>query len=422
MTFPDFRKLLPASPPVRDFAIANLVNTLGVGLFVTGGTLYFTRVIGLTLAEVGTGLSLTIGLALLVMVPLGRLADRVGARQIYVSMLALQATVMGAYLFVPNFAWFLVAASFGAVADRGINATVGALIHDLAKGNDRVRTRAYLRSTTNVGFAAGSLLAGLALQQDSAWAYRSIIAGNAVMFGLAALLVLRVPRRKSHPEPVSSAEFGTDGTVVAPRSALRDKNYLMVSVANAALTLHFELLSYALPLWIVLRTSAPPWAISVVFSINTAMVVLFQVRVSARIGGVLDAAKLVRRAGGILLGSCLLMAVSARSQGTLTIVVLLVWAITYTFAELLHSSAEFSFSFDLARDDAQGEYQSVFAMARGLAHAIAPVLLTVTVLHPSGFGWIGAGPFLLLTALLTSRLATTAHNARVNLALEKVAV
>lgn len=407
-------RLLPRSRPLRLFAVANLVNTVGSGLFVTAGALYFTQVIGLSLGQVGVGLSVTIAGALLTIVPLGRLADRVGAKRVYLALLLLQAIAMTGYLFVDTYPTFLIVAAVSAVADRGISAVVGALIHDLAAVGNRVATRAYLRAVTNTGFALGSLLAGLALQIGTAPAYRSVVAGNALMFLAAAALVALVP--------ASRRSAGGTQRPSRPASALRDRPFLLVSAANAALTIHFELLSFALPLWVVLRTDAPPWAVSGVFVVNTALVVLLQVRVSASAREVLGATRQVRVAGGLLVASCLTMALTARSTGTYTVALLLGWAAVYSVAELLHASAEFSFSFELADDAAQGEYQSVFAMARGMVRAAAPAVLSLVVMQPSGVGWLVAGSFLLLASLVTARLAASAWQARVRTTLEAVSV
>lgn len=398
---------MPPTAALRAFALANLVNTVGSGLFITGGTLYFTRVVGLSLAQVGLGLSLTIGCALLAMVPLGRLADRLGSTRVYLALLVLQACCMAAYTVVGSFSAFIVVAALSAVADRGINATVGAVIHDLSDGENRVSIRAYLRSVTNVGFAIGTLLAGIALQVDTANSYRAIVVGNALMFLIAALLVLRVPTRLPSRE---TAQRIPDGR---RRSALRDRQFLSVSAANAALTLHFELLSFALPLWVVMRTDAPPATVSVVFVINTVMVVLLQVRASKRIGNVTDSVRHLPLVGVLLAGSCLLMATTAHTHAWVTIAILAFWAITYTVAELVHSAVEFSLSFDLADDSQQGDYQSTFALARSVVRAISPALLSALVLNSSsGGGWIVMAAVLGLAAALTARLAAAAASAR----------
>jgi MFS family permease len=403
---PNLSKLLPPTPALRSFALANLVNTVGSGLFITGGTLYFTRVIGLSLPQVGMGLSITIGAALLVMVPLGRIADRVGAKRVYLALLLLQSACMAAYTVVGSFAAFIVVAALSAVADRGINGTVGAVIHDLADGENRVSIRAYLRSVTNIGFAVGTLLAGVALQIGTAEAYRTVVFGNALMFLAAALLVLRVPSKRTPQTPPRPAGE-------PQRTVLKDRHYVAVSAANAALTLHFELLSFALPLWIVMRTDAPPATVSAVFVINTAMIVLLQVRASRRITSVADSVRELRVVGTLLVGSCVLMAITAHTHAWLTLGILVLWATTYTIAELFHSAVEFSLSFDLADDSRQGEYQSTFALARGIVRAISPALLSALVLDSSsGAGWIIVAVALGFAAALTAKLAASAAAAR----------
>ncbi|MFD0527610.1 hypothetical protein ACFQ1I_11025 [Kitasatospora arboriphila] len=50
-------RLLHPDPTVRRLAAITLVNTLGNGLFMTLGALYFTRMLGLPAAQVGIGLT-----------------------------------------------------------------------------------------------------------------------------------------------------------------------------------------------------------------------------------------------------------------------------------------------------------------------------------------------------------------------------
>ena len=63
---------MPDPGPARVLALATLVNTMGNGLFLTGSVLFFTRVIGLSPAQVGLGLSAAGICGMVAGIPLGR--------------------------------------------------------------------------------------------------------------------------------------------------------------------------------------------------------------------------------------------------------------------------------------------------------------------------------------------------------------
>ncbi|NEE38013.1 MHS family MFS transporter, partial [Streptomyces sp. SID7982] len=84
-------QLLPPPGGLRRFAVANLVNTVGSGLYITGGTLYFTRAVGLSVGQTALGMTLGTGLGLALMMVFGRLADRFGPKLVYLGLLVAQA-------------------------------------------------------------------------------------------------------------------------------------------------------------------------------------------------------------------------------------------------------------------------------------------------------------------------------------------
>ena len=84
-------------------AAGTLASSIGTGAWYTSWALFLTRSVGLTPAEVGVGLTVAGGMGLLAATPLGRLADRVGAREVYGGLLAVQAVAALAYLGVGGF-------------------------------------------------------------------------------------------------------------------------------------------------------------------------------------------------------------------------------------------------------------------------------------------------------------------------------
>ncbi|MER5861584.1 hypothetical protein ABT131_39245 [Streptomyces sp900105245] len=73
---------MPDAGPQRILAVSNLAYTLGSGLHLTAGVLYFTEAVRLPAGEVGLGLGIAGLLALVLGVAVGHQADRRGGRGI----------------------------------------------------------------------------------------------------------------------------------------------------------------------------------------------------------------------------------------------------------------------------------------------------------------------------------------------------
>jgi predicted MFS family arabinose efflux permease len=187
--------LFPAKGAPRILAISTLINTLGNGLFYTASALFLTRSVGLSVRQVGVGLTIAGLVGLFANVPAGRLAEILGPREVLFVTNILAAAFMAAYAFVHTFAVFVVIACGELAATNASSAVRNGLIATAVAGDDRVRTRAYLRSVTNLGIGIGSALAGVALHADTRTAYLTLIIADAVTFLFAAARHAAAPYR-----------------------------------------------------------------------------------------------------------------------------------------------------------------------------------------------------------------------------------
>ena len=263
--------LLPEKGPPRLLVLATLVNMLGYGVYLAAGVLYFTRVVHLPAGQIGLGLTVAGGVGLAAGIPAGHLAARRGARNVYAVTLVLGAVAMAGLCWADGFWSFVLFASLGSAAQTAGPAARSPLIQEY--GGDRpAEFRGYLRSVTNLGIAGGALLAGWGIQVDTRGAYLLLIATSAMASAACAALVMFLPS----VVPVTSSG--------GPKwAALRDRPYLVVTVLDGVMAIQYRVLTAAVPLWLVSSTRAPPWSISAVMLVNTAIVVLFQVRASKRI-------------------------------------------------------------------------------------------------------------------------------------------
>jgi MFS family permease len=384
--------ILPPAGAARDLAMAQLANSVGDGAFIVTSALFFTRVVGLSTAEVGLGLTVAWLVGFLTGVPLGNLADRRGARGVAIALALTTAASVGSFLFVRSFPLFLVAAITYASSQTGLSAARQALLAGLVQPAERTRIRAFLQSTVNGGLAVGAALGGIALRFDTSAAYLTVFAIDALSFLIAARLIHRVPALA-----VSTRVKGE------PRLAvLRDRPYAVLALLNAIMLLFMPLLSLVAPLWIVSHTGAPDWVVASLLIVNTVGVALFQVRIAKSVKDLKTATRSVRYAGVAMLAACGVFAISAAKLNAATAAVVLVLAAALlTLGEMKLASGAWEISFGLAPADKQGQYQGFFGTGPAIARMLGPVLLTTVVLGWGPIGWIIVGALFLGTCCAT---------------------
>lgn len=380
-------RLLPSTGPQRVLAASNFVYTVGSGLYLTAGVLYFTEAVHLPAGQVGLGLGAA-GLAALALgVAVGHLADRYGARGVYIATLVVQALATAGFVLVDGFWSFLLAITTAAGAKAAGKAAHGPLIRHYG-GNRPQEFRAYLRAVTNVGVSLGAVGAGLAVQAATLTAYQLMVIGNAIAFAVSAALLIALP-------PVTPLA-ATGG----PRwIALRDHPYLLLTALDGIMAMQFKVLTVAIPLWLVGATTAPHWLISGTMLTGSLMVVALQVRATRNVDSPTAGGHAYRRAGVAFLVSCSLISLSAGIPGWAAASVLLTAVVIHTVGELWHSAAAFEVSFALAPRHATGQYLGVFGLGMGLAEGLGPALLISLCITWGRPGWYVAGALFALTGL-----------------------
>ena len=406
MTTRWINRLLPDDRVARVLTVATFVNTAGNGLWGTMGALYLHKIIGLSFGQIGAALTAAALVSLAASTPMGYAADRLGPRGMQIGFLIAQATLAGALITVRSFPAYLVVAGLTAIADAGSRGARGAMIAGAIPADKRVRTRAYLRATTNLGISLGTVAAGIGIAVDTRAGYQWLIAADGVTYLLAAAVCTRLPRLSPVPHVKGETRL----------VALRDRPFLAYVLLDGILSIHFEILELALPLWIISRTSAPAWLVAATFLVNTSMVVLLQVRASRGTEGLAAAARASRLASLLIAAACLLYAGSAGVPTGVAVALLLVGAFVHVLGELRQSAAGWSISFGLAPAHAQGQYQGAYAMGFQLGHLVAPVLLTSVVLGLGRLGWVVLAALFVATGAAVPPVVAWAGRRRVETA------
>lgn len=396
------RGLIPERGPRRLLALAFFVNMIGNGLYMTGAALFFTRSVGLSVAQVGLGMGAASLVGLVAGIPVGRLADVRGARETYLVTLAVQAVAMASLVLVQTFWLFVLVICVTQLANSASVASRGPLIRGFG-GASPTKFRAYLRATNNLAGSAGALAAGVVVHLDTRAAYAALILGNAFTFAACALVIARLPRLVPVPAPPMADRW----------MALKDKPYMTVTVLDGLLTMQGQVLVFALPLWIVGQTDAPRWLVGVCAVINTLIVVVFQVRASRGIDSNAGAIRAVRRAGLVFLLGMALIAVTGDLSPAAATALILAGVVVHTVGELWQAAASFELNFGLAPAHAQGQYSGLFGMGHGLTNAITPTVLGLLCVTWGAPGWLVMGGFFVVVGMAMPYAIRWAERTRV---------
>src|SRR6185437_7613648 len=99
-------------------ARATIVNTVGMGMFLSAGTIFLIKFTGLSPVMVGLGLTIGSLIGVWADVLVGDLADRRGSREVVIGSMALEAVGSISLLLVHNL-WSLIAVAAIAAIGRG---------------------------------------------------------------------------------------------------------------------------------------------------------------------------------------------------------------------------------------------------------------------------------------------------------------
>jgi MFS family permease len=374
------KNIIPRTATGRRFAFIAMIDSLGSGMYYAGSALFFTRVVGLSVGQVGIGLSLAGLVGFLGVVPVGMLADRVRAGRIYVALQLWRAAGFAAYCFAGSFPVFVAIACAISLADAAVPPISQAVVGAAVSSEDRVDTMAKIRAVRNVGFGLGALVAAGAIQYGSRAAFVFLIAGNAVSFLIAALMLWSA--RVTQLITVGKSAKGTRPTLVA------DARYIAAAVLNGLLSVHLWLLPLALPLLIATRTKVPIGTFGILFMLNTVMAVLLQARFARSADKLRGAVTCAVLAGASLAA----FGVVAYLMGQVHLVVLatllaVAAVVLITFGEMWQSAAGWTISYELARPERRAQYLSTFQMGTVVQVAAAPWVLTHLVM-PNPHGWL----------------------------------
>jgi MFS family permease len=391
---------LPREANQRRVLAASFVDALGTGLFLPLTVAYLSRVVGLSPIQIGLGLAIA-GFAAVAAAPVsGALVDRYDARAVVLGCFSVSALGFLAYIAVDSFLSFVAVAVALQLASRMERPATAALVLGVASGPERVGSLAWQQTSRNLGYGVGGLLAGLALLGHGKSPFVVLLAANAASYVVAGALVWRLPAIR----PAAREPGHRDGY----RAVLSDRPYAGLALLNVVVALHDSLLLVAMPLWILTRTSAPLALTGLLFTLNTVLVVLLQVRTARRIAARRGISAGYRTAALAFVVACVAFALAAGASTQVAVVLLVIGLAALTLGELENTAGEWFLSVELAPHHLRGRYLGLFKTSMALQQAIGPLVVTAILVHWGRMGWIALALALASAVLASRRLAAHA--------------
>ncbi|MFJ8532233.1 MFS transporter [Streptomyces sp. NPDC093591] len=379
---PRLRRLLglPVTRGHGRFIGGNLIDSLGNGMLLPLGLLYFTTLRDLPLAAVGAAVTVGQLTALPVVLAAGRFMDRHGPKHVTVTANVVSAAGLLCFLLAER-PWQIAAAYF--LVQSGVNAYYTAQRTLILHAAPPAETRswfAFTGSLRNVGIGAGALLAAGALALFGTDALTWLVVTAAPLYLLAALCFARVP---TNPPPGTAAVPTAPESVPSGGRAARKghepgdmRRYLLLVTCNIPFVLSQAMLSVLIAVYATETLGLPAWSASILLVVNTAMVATLTSPLTAH-----AAPEDPRRtlALGHALLVCAMVAFAAPALPTAGIPAwpaLVTAIILFSLAEIFYAPAVGELSVTLTPSAARGSRQSLYQLSWSAGNIAAPALFT----------------------------------------------
>ncbi|GHH10111.1 MFS transporter [Streptomyces lanatus] len=362
---------LPATRGHGRFITGNLVDSLGNGMLLPLGLLYFTTLRDLPLAAVGAAVTVGQLAALPVVFVAGRVMDRQGPKRLTVAANVVSAAGFLSFLLADR-PW-QIAGSY-LLVQSGINAYYTAQRTLILHATPAAETRgwfAFTSSLRNIGIGAGALLAAGVLALFGTHALTWLVTAAVPLYLLAALCFARVrttapPGRPRHED--RAARGGSDAGDM--------RRYLLLVACNVPFVLAQAMLSVLIAVYATETLGLPAWSASVLLVVNTVMVSTLTSPLTAHV-----APKQPRHT--LALGHGLLVcAMPAFAAPAWPGVDFPAWPalalaiVLFSLAEILYSPAVGELSVTLTPTAARGSRQSLYQLSWASGNIAAPALFT----------------------------------------------
>jgi Na+/melibiose symporter-like transporter len=384
----------------RLYLAGSLVDSLGSGLWMPFGLIFFTKAQGIPADAVG--LALTIGgIVGLLCGPLaGTLVDHRGAGPVLLVSNLARIVTFSCYPFV-GAAWQIaLLAAMTSASDRMFWASNAPLLGQLAEGrrlDSLLGTQSVIRiAGLGVGAAVATPLAG------NVTGLHVVSWLNAATFAAAACFVFPVARAVDAGRRAATA--GRERVAQGWGVVLRDRPYLVLCAVQVVLALAANSLVVILPLVALSPLGGPLWLPGASVVVGNVVLALAQ-KPAVRYAERRTRQRGISLAGGVFALAFVIM-LPGRALGTgLAVAVVMATSVVGVIGEALSAPLMTAAAHRAAPEGLAGRYSAAFQTAWGAAGALSPAVCTGLLALGYGVLWSVLAVLALLSVPLLAHAA-----------------
>jgi len=363
-------------------AAASLINRVGM-MVLPFLVLYLTEARGFSASR--AGLSLTVyGVGGLVSGPLaGRLCDRVGAASVFLASLLASGFFLIVLPFLRSYFVILGVVFVWSLFSEGFRPAAMTFIADFTTPVQRKPAFSLYRLAINLGMsvgpAAGGFLALLSFNYLFAVNAATTILASAFMFAMFAKLGVMGKRTEAGGSRETAADAGFTSR------PLRDGRFLYFALAMVPIVLVYFQISAAYPLYLVQNLKLLASDFGLVFTLNTALIILFEIPLNTW---------MIRwkHRNALAFGAFLCAAGFGMTGLVTSFAGIAATCVVWSVGEMITFPTASAALADLTPQRGRGAYMGTFSMIRGTAVSIGPWLGTA-VLQGLGAPVLWGGAF-----------------------------
>lgn len=378
------------------YMLGMVVDATGSGMYLPLSLLYFHRVTGLPITQVGAIMSTAAVLGLISNPVSGVLIDRFGARAVVVGGYLVRAAGFAAYPFVDNAVAMFLAVTLVALGDVSFPPSIQSFVAEIVEGAGRDKLLAAQRSLRNAGLGAGGLIAGALLAWGSDAAYVTIVLGTGVAYVVAAAVIRGIPTARR--------AAGTARPKRGYRLVARNRPFLGLTLLNVPTAFGYMVLSVSLPVYLTQELRAADSLVGVLYAVNTIGIAVLQIPVTRMLVRYRRTRTTALGAALFALSFLAFAALGALSSGSVLLTGVFAATALFTVGELLHGATASALVASAAPEATRGRHIAVYQLSWAIPTALAPAVLTALLaLSPAGM-WLVLAAGVTTSALALLRL------------------
>jgi MFS family permease len=258
-------------------ALCNLILWTGRGIVIPFTVIYFSQIVGLSASVVGAGIAAAgLGGIAFVVVVAGQI-DRRGGRPVLLVCMSVLALATIGYPWATNVGLFLVVTLVLTFASQLYWPSSDATIASITDPARVAEAMSILRVANAVGIGAGGFIGGTLAAGGGMSEYRIVFLTSAAFIVTAAVLVWRTVPAVILPSKSDDGEHGTWADI------LPDRTFLYALLILFTLVFGFTQITMSVPAFLRAEAGIGEGTIGLLFTMNTIMVVLTQIPITARL-------------------------------------------------------------------------------------------------------------------------------------------